>query len=555
MIARNVLGALKRVVTSSSAQRLSHSYLAVVAVSAFHQLPYACQRCYCTRQSEQPEVLFTDLNQKASKAQSLLERLQNEQVPDSAEVEEAVSLASQGSAEGSPRAKTILASMRREGFGIEQDRSAAKQLFQEAAEEGDPIAQCSLGVLMLEDLHPSATSDEKVSSSELVLEIDEKGIPRGRLELEMKDGKPISQAPAPAELVRRVRKARRKAGYTDQESREFEEFKQREKERRESAERAVALTWLEKAAEQGNGHAMVALGNEILQSDPRRAVELYKRAVKHERNTDAYYNLGQLYTSGMEGIEVDTKAASMNFAMAAQLGDPNAQFYLGHLYRVGSEHVKPDDASARQYVELAAEQNHPGATYYLALMHKNGEGGLESSQGAFLRFLSKAAELGYGPAHNCLGDMYYKGIDGVSVDYPKALKHFTLAGQLGESDAYCSAAAMHYHGYGTEENHHQAFLLYQEAAQLGSVAALRNIGSMYNEGHGVPVNKKEAAHFFETADEIEKEERAAAAIQTKNTPIRTSEAPKHPMADIPRNIADESSEEDAAFEAEWDKLK
>eukprot|EP00177_Eucheuma_denticulatum_P003042 GFKZ01005474.1.p1 GENE.GFKZ01005474.1~~GFKZ01005474.1.p1 ORF type:complete len:556 (-),score=91.16 GFKZ01005474.1:1001-2668(-) len=555
MISRIVLRGIGGVGTSRITPRLSHTYLAAAAVPVVYRLPYLSHRRYCTQPSEQPRVPFTDLNQKTSKSQALLERLQNEEVPDLAEIEEAVSLASQASTEGSPRAKTILASMRREGFGIEQDRSIAKQLFQEAAVEGDPIAQCSLGVLMLQDLHTSAMADQKVSSSELMLELDEKGAPRARLELEMEDGKPISETPTPAELVRRVRKARRKAGYTDQESREFEEFQQREKERRESEERVVALTWLEKAVEQGNGHAMVALANEILQSEPLRAVELYKRAVKKEKNTDAYYNLGQLYTSGVDGIEVDLKAASMNFAMAAQLGDPNAQFYLGHLYRVGSEHVKPDAASARQYVELAAEQNHPGATYYLALMHKNGEGGLEPSDGAFLRYLTKAAELGYGPAHTCLGDMYYKGIDGVSVDYPKALKHFTQAGQLGESDAYCSAAAMHYHGYGTAQNHHEAFLLYQEAAQSGSVAALRNIGSMYHDGHGVPVNKKVAAHFFETADQIEKEERAAAVTQSKNTPIRTSEAPKHPMADIPRHITEEHSEEDAAFEAEWDKLK
>lgn len=435
--------------------------------------------------------------------------------------------------------------MYREGFGLPQDKSLARQFFQEAAEAGDPIAQCSLGVFILDRIRKSAEEEPSVSSEQLVLDVDEEGKPHARVELQLKDGTLISDAPKPAELVRRVRKARRKAGFTDQEAWEFEEFKIREEEREREEERAVALAWLEKAIEQGNDHAMVSLANAILEKQPLRAVELYKQAVKEGKNTDAYYNLGQIYTMGIEGVDVDHKTASINFAMAAQLGDASAQFYLGHLYRVGSDFVNVDEASSLQYIQLAADQEHAAATFYLALMHKNGEGGLEASDGAFLRYVAKAAELGHGPAHTCLGEMYYKGIDGVSVDYEKALHHFNEGGKQGEAEAYCSAAAMHFHGFGTAKDEHKAFLLYQEAARFGSVNALRNIGSMYFEGQGVPANKKVAEQFFKTADKYEAEQRQEGLEFTQNTPVRTAKAPKHPMADIPR-IATDFSED--AFE-------
>lgn len=444
---------------------------------------------------------------------------------------------------GSPRGKALLATLHRDGLAVSADPVLALNLFRESAEAGDVLAQASLGVLLLERHHAARDPASPVAGEDVVLEEDQQGNIHARVALRREDGSPIMGGPTPAEMVRNVRKARRKAGFQDAQAREYEEYRAREEESTREEERRDAIMWLEKAVGAGSCDAMVALGNEVLESEPRRALALYETAVREGRNTDAYFNLGQIYTSGVKGVDVDQKKAAINFAMAAQLGDASAQFYLGHLYRVGNEYVNADPASARQYIELAAEQRHPAAVYYLALMHKNGEGGLEASEGPFRRYVTAAAELGHGPAHGCLGDMYYKGTDGVGVDYQRALKHFTEAGKLGESDALCSAAAMHFRGLGTEEDHHEAFLLYQEAVQLGSIPALRNIGSMYFHGQGVPGNKKVAAHFFTMADESEAKRFEEGEEMLRNTPVTTAEAPKHPMADIPRAITDVADDE------------
>lgn len=476
---------------------------------------------------------FDDQNSFAQEAERLLNgHHTNDSFESSAR--RALELLQVAVSQDSPRAKTLLGSMFREGLIVERDRAKAERLFHEAAQEGDPVAECSLGALHLDVLKQETATEmgDQVTHTDFAIDIGEKGEIRGKLQMEV-EGAPMTDAPKPSELVRRVRKARKKAGFTDREAREYEEFMTREREKRRVERRRAAMFWLEKAIKHGNDEAMVILGNEILDDDPDRAIQLYESAIRSGHNTDAYYNLGQIYTKGHGTVSPDSKIALKNFAMAAQLGDASAQFYLGHLYRVGSRDVGVDAASSRQYIELAAAQEHPGALYYLALMHRNGEAGLEKSDGAFLRYVREAANRDNGPAHVCLAELYYTGSNGEEVDYARALHHFLEAGRLGEAEALCSAAAMHFHGFGTPEDQHEAFLLYQKAAELGSVQALRNLGSMYFHGQGIPANRKVAEHFFRVADEWDSDRQKRDEVHLQ-TPVEKTDAPKHPMADIPR---------------------
>lgn len=499
--------------------------------------------------SFQGRSVFTDNNPLTVEAQKLVTNLDDEADPQ-ASIQKALQLVTEAINQNSIRAKTILGSMHHAGIGAPLDFEKAVHLFGEAAEAGDPMAQCSLGVSLLESANAFYDYDERkaVTATDFVVDIDEKGNKRGLLDLKRENMEGNFDEPIPAELVRQVRKARRKAGFTDQESKQFEEFKDQESIREMEADKKIALEWLQKAIDQQNDDAMVAMANEKLRDDPKRAVELYEQAVKTSRHTDAYYNLGQIFTMGVEGIPADEKRALKNFSMAAQLGDASAQFYMGHLYLTGSQEVNVDQASGRQYIEMAAEQNHPAALYYLALMHRNGEGGLEASEGAFKRYVLQAAKADHGPAYACLADMHYKGTDGVKVNYEQAVEYFLAAGQLGDADAYCSAAAMHFHGFGTEEDHHQALMLYQQAAQLGSVQALRSIGSMYFHGHGIPANKTIAEHFFQNAEEVEAKMQEKAREHT-NMPIKQTPAPPHPMGKMPSDVR-KAQDEDFSMEGE-----
>lgn len=478
---------------------------------------------------------FIDPNPLAAQAESLLTSVADPHGdPQHDDIQKAYKLLTEAVTQNSPRAKTLLASLYREGVSVSKDIPTALRLFLEAANDGDPIAQCSLGFLQLELIEQEWNGkDNDVVGTALYIHENDKGEQRAHVELETKDGQKLTDPPTPAQLVREIRKARKKAGFSDAQSREFEEYKQEKKNQTLKERKEIAITWLQRAADQGNTTAMVQLANEILHQKPLDAIAWYERAIKKDKNTDAYFNLGQIYSEGVDGVPVNKKNALKNFAMAAQLGDASAQFYLGHLYRIGSESVNVDMESSRQYIQLAVDQGHPGAQYYLALMYRNGEGGLEISESAFRKHLYASAAGGHGPANSCLADMYYKGSDGVKADYQEALKYFLKAGELGEQDALCSAAAIYFHGIGVKEDKHQAFLLYQEAIKLGSVQALRSVGSMYFHGHGIPANKKIAQHFFQVADETE-ENLNESEREHERKPIGRTDAPKHPMADIPR---------------------
>lgn len=505
---------------------------------------------------------FHDADEDAAAAEALLNSLDDPPPPGEAEgaraarhrdlVARAIPRAQAACDRGSPRGMTLLGYLHRDGLGMEADLSRAEDLFTRAAEVGDPFAQLGLGNVIYERLvsHPGNVGEEHertspvaaasakagaqggVASSgrEIVVEVDESGAPMARFEMSdgLRDGHQEQKRETPADLVRRVRKARRKAGYTDQEAMAFEKHKDLEARKDFLEKRAEARKWFEMAAELGNDAAAVALANMFLQEDTAAAVELYERAAKGSHVPSAHFNLAQIYYTGLNEVEKNEKLALKHFSMAAHLGDASAQFFVGHLYRVGEMGINVDLAACLQYVQLAAAQGHAAAMYYLALMHRNGEGGLEVSRGMFRRYVQASGELEHGEALACLADMYYKGTDGVRVDYEKALSFYKRAGKAGEAEALCSAAAMTYHGHGTDADKHKAFLLYQEAAVAGSTAAMHNIGSMYYSGDGVPQSESMAEHFFRLVEERQAAEKERAkALQAKGG--RTMAAPPRAM--------------------------
>lgn len=475
---------------------------------------------------------FSDPNPKAVQAERLITALPNPS-PDHPDVVLAAELAQKAVEEDSPRGKTLLGSFYREGIVLEKDTLTALSLFEQAALAGDPMAQCSLGQLKLMLLNDESTANDVLPDPSVV--VDEHGNEKaGFVELKSTDGTSSTEATTPAHLIRSVRKARRKAGFSDAQALEFEQHRQRQSDMEREKDRSTAHEWLDKAIEQGNVKAFLVLAQDLIKDNPKRAVELYERAAKEHRSLDAYYNLGLILEQGVSGVDIDLKASFKNFSMAAQLGDPSAQFYMGHLYRTGNFVVEPDQRTAKKYIEMAVAQNHPEALYYYALMHRNGECGLSKSTEQFLHFVSQSADAGHGPALSCLAEMYYKGEHGTNHDYAKALELYMRAGQNGDPSGLVSAASMYFNGHGAEKDHHRAFQIYQDAMVQGSIPAMRNLASMYFYGHGVPTNKKMSEYFMKLADEAEHEE---SAKQNTLPPVMTAPIDEDPSAIHLRNAS------------------
>ena len=214
------------------------------------------------------------------------------------------------------------------------------------------------------------------------------------------------------------------------------------------------VKWLRLAAEQGDPHAQVSLGD--------------------------------MYDLGM-GVPQDSQEAMKWYRLAAEQGDPRAQTKLVEVRNTISQ-------EAMKRYRLAAEQGDPRAQTMLGAMYAHGAGVPQDYQEA-LEWYRLAAEQGDPRAQTVLGAMYQLG-DGVPQDYQEALKWYRLAAEQGDPRAQVQL------GFKLQQ---EALTLQQEAltlqleAEQGNPFAQATLGNMYNLGDGVSQNLIQAHKWFNLA--------------------------------------------------------
>lgn len=289
--------------------------------------------------------------------------------------------------------------------------------------------------------------------------------------------------------------------------------------------------WL---AEAGIRHnyvpAKVLLGNRLIKKDVYEdvieAIDLYTDAAI-AGNSDAAFNLGNLYFNGNEVGRVGTHfAASLKyFHLAAHLGDASSLYWLGHCYISGEGGVNEimpaktidiplnsssisvtigggvDIAKGVAFMQRAADADHPGANYYIATLYHSGIIGDKDNKGEqlqqFRHYIDRAFKLGDGDALNCLASMYLEGSDGVEKDLKKAIDYYVEAIDAGHADAALTLGAMYYTGNDIlPYDKSRAFELYNMAAERGCTDAWRNVAAMHAMGDGVPKSEETAKHIM-----------------------------------------------------------
>ena len=280
-------------------------------------------------------------------------------------------LAEASAARGRSRGNTLLGHLYRHGLGVLADGDRAVALLHAGTEGGDTYGMVALGNALFEIAQRHSGNLRRQAAVA-------RAVDGGRVVVM------ASKAPreTPAEIVRKATKEKRAAGFVDGEGRVFEERKIADSFRTYEEEWEAALGWVRKAADGGNGEAVLALGVRLVEDDAREAVRLLTQAAKLHVPA-AHLTLGQIYYSGRGNLQNDDKLAVKHYSMAAQLGDPNAQFIVGHVYRVVDLGADVDLPACLQYAQLSAAQNHAAALQYLALMFRKGEGGLEPSFAMF----------------------------------------------------------------------------------------------------------------------------------------------------------------------------
>jgi TPR repeat protein len=195
-------------------------------------------------------------------------------------------------------------------------------------------------------------------------------------------------------------------------------------------ERAKALAYYRKGAEQGNGTAMMQLGRMYfygigVKQDMAEARTWMTRA--HEKQeSDATNFLAEMLYYGLGGT-ADVPAAILMWTANAEQSAESA-FNLGQAYNTGTK--------VAMNRELA------------------------------LKFYDISARQGYGPALNNLGDMHEKG-QGVQQNYPKAIEFYKRATQAENRTAFLSLSSVFANGLGVEKDLRIAFVYLALAEQYG----------------------------------------------------------------------------------------
>lgn len=124
----------------------------------------------------------------------------------------------------------------------------------------------------------------------------------------------------------------------------------------------------------------------------------------------------------------DCATARVEYAKAAESGDPSAMAALGTIYDLGCG-VRQDFAMALSWYRRAAEARDVRGMFNTAAMYDNGRGTAQDRAEA-IRWYSKAAERGDGRAAYDMGVIYRDG-DGVRRDKAEAVRYFRMASSAG----------------------------------------------------------------------------------------------------------------------------
>lgn len=193
-----------------------------------------------------------------------------------------------------------------------------------------------------------------------------------------------------------------------------------------------AAIWIEKAAEQGEVIAQRVLGDcynygEGVEENKEKALEYYRLAAD-SKDPIAQYRLGYAYYYG-EGVEEDDTEAAKWFeaALSRVKVDPvldgwgdegNCYALLGHMHLLGHG-VQVDERRAVDLLTKGSDLDDGVAHYYLGMCYRDGTGLAKNPEKAE-NLIKAAAENDVQPAIEALVEMYQGGHE-IAEDLKKAL--------------------------------------------------------------------------------------------------------------------------------------
>ncbi len=271
--------------------------------------------------------------------------------------------------------------------------------------------------------------------------------------------------------------------------------------RQATEDAGVSVPELAAAAENGDVHAMTALGTKYLYGDgvkldKAKAFELYSRAAKLG-DPFGIYAAGDFYYQGYGVVDPDWEKAAAYYEKAAKQDVPEALYDLGCLYSVGKG-VKQDEAKGTRMILRAADllnaldpDTMSGTELRTLARILLDEQSADRKPERAAALLSAATDKGDYLSEAFLGILYNTG-NGVAQDYETAVRLLSEAAEHGVRIAKCELGFLYLNGLGVEQDFQKAREYYTSAAAEGHPAGIVNLAVMDDHGFGIeqPDRKK-----------------------------------------------------------------
>ena len=166
------------------------------------------------------------------------------------------------------------------------------------------------------------------------------------------------------------------------------------------------------------------------------AASWYRKAAD-KGNAPAMSNLGELYRSGVPGIEKNAAQSALWYQKAAENGDPNGMYVLGWKYESG-DGVMLSHSKAVHWYHQGARRGNDYAMTGLGGMYQSGRG-VPQNYATAANWYKRAIPLGNVKATMLLGDLYAKG-KGVPRDLRIAKSLYALASKSSRRSIWTGEA-------------------------------------------------------------------------------------------------------------------
>jgi TPR repeat protein len=253
-----------------------------------------------------------------------------------------------------------------------------------------------------------------------------------------------------------------------------------------------ALKLIYTAAQNGFAYANTRLGcyylhGTLFETDYDKAFEYLSKAEKGGDGV-AYYYLGRIYKYAI-GRPENPELALKYFRRAAGHEIVEAYIEIGDAYTIGYGGLEVNVQEAVEYMSYAAERNHSYAQFRLGEYYYYGFAGLDREKG--IQYFHTAYENGSLHAAIALGECF---LYGPREDYNKAFQYYQFAAEhnvITEGIGVC-----YQYGIGVEQNEAKAFQYFMIAADRNHGLAKYYLGLCYKFGSGTVQNLTEAFRWI-----------------------------------------------------------